>query len=93
MQGFWETRNFFTAFDLETHDKATFEVPAGKGVVVDPPNGKIPYQPWALKKKEDLVEHHLVEDLQAHCLSVRVPRQMYTPFGDPAAGRQRHRAL
>lgn len=81
MQGFWQSRNFFTAYDLETHEKAEFGVPAGQGVVVDPPNGKIPYQPWALEKKKDIVAHHMFEDPQAHCYLSGVPRQMYTPFG------------
>jgi hypothetical protein len=81
MQGYWETRNFFTAFDLETHEKAEFGVPAGKGVIIDPPDGKIPYQPWAAAKKKDLIEHHMFEDPQAHCYLSGVPRQMYTPFG------------
>jgi hypothetical protein len=81
MQGYWQTNNFFTAFDLETHEKAEFGVPAGKGVIIDPPDGKIPYQPWALQKKKDLAEHHMFEDPQAHCYLSGVPRQMYTPFG------------
>ena len=81
MQGYWQTSVFFTAFDLEEHKDATFEVPAGPGVVVDPPNGKIPYQPWALEKKKDMVANHLADDPQAHCWLSGVPRQMYTPFG------------
>jgi len=81
MQGYWETRVFFTAFDLEGHDKAEFGIPAGPGVIVDPPNGKIPYQPWALEKKKDIVAHHMFDDPQAHCWLSGVPRQMYTPFG------------
>ncbi|HEV3334293.1 MAG TPA: hypothetical protein VG096_25075 [Bryobacteraceae bacterium] len=81
MQGYWETRVFFTAFDLEAHERAEFGVPAGPGVVVDPPNGKIPYQPWALEKKKDIVAHHMFDDPQAHCWLSGVPRQMYTPFG------------
>jgi hypothetical protein len=81
MQGYWETANFFSAFDLETHEKEEFGIPAGKGVIVDPADGKIPYQPWALAKKKDLMEHHLFEDPQAHCYLSGVPRQMYTPFG------------
>jgi hypothetical protein len=81
MQGYWQTNNFFTAFDLETHERAEFGVPAGKGVIVDPPDGKIPYQPWAAQKKKDLAEHHMFEDPQAHCYLSGVPRQMYTPFG------------
>jgi hypothetical protein len=81
MQGYWQTKVFFSAFDLETHEKAEFGVPAGHGVVVDPPSGKLPYQPWALEKKKDVVEHHLFDDPQAHCWLSGVPRQMYTPFG------------
>jgi hypothetical protein len=79
--GYWQTTVFFTAFDLEAHPVATFEIPAGPGVVVDPPDGKIPYQPWALEKKLDTVAHHLADDPQAHCFLSGVPRQMYTPFG------------
>jgi hypothetical protein len=81
LQGFWETRVFFSAFDLEEHKTATFEIPAGPGVVVDPPDGKIPYQPWALQRKQELLNNHLADDPQAHCFLSGVPRQMYTPFG------------
>jgi hypothetical protein len=81
LQGYWQTRVFFTAFDLEAHEKATFEVPAGPGVIVDPPDGKIPYQPWAMEKKKDMVANHRYEDPQAHCTLSGVPRQIYTPFG------------
>ena len=81
LQGFWETRNFFSAFDLETHTVATLEIPVGKGVVVDPPDGKIPYQPWALAKKQEHLNSHLADDPQAHCFLSGVPRQTYTPFG------------
>ena len=81
MQGYWATRVFFSAFDLETHDKATFEVPAGRGVVVEPADGKIPYQAWAAAKKKDMIENHPYDDPQAHCMLSGVPRQIYTPFG------------
>jgi hypothetical protein len=80
-QGYWQTLSFFSAFDLEDHPNAEFGIPAGKGVVVDPADGKIPYQPWALAKKRDILEHHLFDDPQAHCWLSGVPRQMYTPFG------------
>jgi hypothetical protein len=81
LQGYWETRNGFSAWDLEEHKTPSFGVPAGKGVIVDPPDGKVPYQPWALEKKKDIVEHHMFDDPQAHCYLSGVPRQMYTPFG------------
>src|SRR5579862_7388387 len=67
LQGYWETQNFFTAFNLETQDQEQFGIPAGKGVVVDPPDGKIPYQAWAATKRQDMVEHHMFNDPQAHC--------------------------
>src|SRR5262249_1189263 len=81
LQGYWATRNFYTAFRLEARDKSSFEIPAGKGVVVDPPDGKIPYQAWALEKRNDNLQHHMYEDPQAHCDLSGVPRQIYTPFG------------
>jgi hypothetical protein len=81
LQGYWQTQNGFTAFDVEEHKEPSFGVPAGKGVIVDPPDGKVPYQPWALEKKKDILEHHLFDDPQAHCFLSGVPRQMYTPFG------------
>ena len=75
MQGYWQTSVFFTAFDLEEHKEATFEVPAGPGVVVDPPNGKIPYQPWALEKKKDMVANHLADDPQAAAVWARLDQR------------------
>ena len=81
LQGFWQTRVFFSAFDLEEHKTATFEIPVGPGVVVDPPDGKIPYQPWSAARKKDIFENHLADDPQAHCFLSGVPRQIYTPFG------------
>ena len=81
LAGFWQTRVFFTAFDVEEHTTATFEIPVGPGVVVDPADGKIPYQPWAAAKKKDIFENHLADDPQAHCFLSGVPRQIYTPFG------------
>lgn len=80
-QGFWETRVFFTAFDVEDRPVETFEIPAGPGVIVDPADKKIPYKPEALAKRNDIFANHLADDPQAHCFLSGVPRQMYTPFG------------
>ena len=81
LEGYWATRVPFSAFDVEEHTVAAFGVPAGKGVVIDPPDGKLPYQPWAAAKKKDLVENHLYDDPQAHCMLSGTLRQIYTPFG------------
>jgi hypothetical protein len=50
LQGIWRAWNL-ARFDLEDHG-ARPGVPAGRGFVVDPPDGKIPYQPWALEKRK-----------------------------------------
>ena len=80
-QGMWDAANFAAAYDIEDHPVAQFEIPAGKGVIIDPADGKIPYQPWALTRKNDLMEHHMFQDPEAHCTLAGVPRQMYAPFG------------
>jgi hypothetical protein len=57
-------------------------VPAGRGVVVDPPDGKLPMQPWAVDER---VSRNLTErgydDPTAHCFPAGVPRSMYVPAG------------
>ncbi len=69
------------AFDVEDHLKNVYGIPPGKGVVIDPPDGKIPYLPEADARRNDLVAHHLFDDPQAHCVLSGVPRQIYAPFG------------
>ena len=81
IQGIWDAKTFAPAYDIEDHPTAQFGIPAGKGVIVDPPDGRIPYQPWADQKRKDLLEHHMFEDPEAHCTLAGVPRQIYAPFG------------
>jgi hypothetical protein len=80
MQGYWETANFFTAFDVETHEKAEFGVPAGKGVIVDPADGKIPYQPWAATQQKENYKNKLTADPVSKCFLPGVPRITYMPY-------------
>jgi len=51
LQGVWRVWNL-AKYDLEDHG-AKPGIPAGRGIVIDPPDGKIPYQPWALKKRDE----------------------------------------
>ncbi len=81
LQGIWNAGNFAAADDIEDHVQDRFQIRGGKGIIIDPPGGKIPYQDWALKKKQDLFAHHMYEDPEAHCTLSGVPRQMYAPFG------------
>ncbi len=54
----------------------------GQGLLVDPPDGKLPLQPWAA---EERVSRNLPErgydDATAHCFPPGVPRAMWIPEG------------
>ncbi len=63
--------------------------PAGEAlrptsVVVDPPSGKIPYQPWAMAKRQEHFENHTHPtklehiDNRARCHLPGVPRSIYS---------------
>lgn len=82
-QGVWEVRNpgGNAAYDVEDHLKEVYGIPPGKGVIIDPKDGKIPYLPEAAQRKQDLVAHHMYDDPEAHCFLSGVPRQVYAPFG------------
>ena len=55
LQGVWRVWNL-AKYDLEDHG-AKPGVPAGRGFVVDPPDGKIPYLPSALEKRRHNYEN------------------------------------
>jgi hypothetical protein len=55
LQGVWRAWNL-AKFDLEDHG-AKPGVPAGRGFVIDPADGKIPYQPSALEKRKQNYEN------------------------------------
>ena len=55
-------------------------IPPSRGVVVDPPDGKLPYQPWArAERNERVLPHRGYDDSTAHCFMGGVPRALYTP--------------
>ena len=57
-----------------------FLTPGGRGIIVDPPDGTLPMQPWA---KAEVVSRQLPErgydDPTAHCFVAGVPRSTYVP--------------
>jgi hypothetical protein len=81
LQGVWRAWNL-AKFDLEDHG-AKPGVPAGRGFVVDPPDGKIPYQPWALEKRKQNYEKTKTSDPYrnadplAKCYLPGIPRLTY----------------
>ena len=66
-------------YGLERHDR-DFLTPAGRGVVIDPPDGKLPYQAWARAERIDReLPHRGYDDPTAHCIVAGVPRSHYVP--------------
>jgi len=78
IQGIWQVRNT-AAGSLEDHG-ASLGIAAGRGVIVDPPDGKIPYQPWALKKRDENYNNRAKADPLGKCFLAGVPRINYLPF-------------
>jgi len=79
LQGFYEPDGGGANYGLEKHAGDDF-TPAGRGVIVDPPDGILPMQPWAV---EERVSRNRPErgydDPTAHCFPAGVPRSMYVP--------------
>jgi hypothetical protein len=78
LQGIWQARNTAAAA-LETHG-ASDGIPAGRGVIVDPPDGKIPYQPSALEQRKQNYANRAIADPLGKCYIPGVPRITYLPF-------------
>jgi hypothetical protein len=75
LQGIWEVRNR-AAYDLEDHT-ARHGTPAGRSVVE---GGTIPYQPWALARRQVHVANRATADPLTECYLPGVPRIMYMEF-------------
>ena len=75
LQGIWQVVNT-AAWDIQDHN-ATLDVPAGRGVVE---GGEIPYQPWALKKKQENFAKRAALDPERKCYLPGVPRVTYMPY-------------
>ena len=54
--------------------------PAGRGIIVDPADGKLPTQAWARAEHESRARPERgYDDPTAHCFVAGVPRSMYVP--------------
>ena len=78
LQGVWRNSAIVAAFNVEGQE-AFYNEPGGKSVIVDPPDGKLPYLPAALKQAND--NHvHRERDPTGHCHTHGVPRLLVPPF-------------
>jgi hypothetical protein len=81
LQGFFESNSGAANQGLERRGNSAGSLtPAGRGIIVDPADGKLPMQPWAVQERtsRDLPERGY-DDPTAHCFPAGVPRSMYVP--------------
>ena len=74
-RGIWQARG--TAYlNIEGH-AAEDGVPASASIVVDPPDGKIPYKPGALARRDENHRARATADPSVKCYQAGVPRATY----------------
>ena len=79
LTGFYMSDAGGANYGLERHAR-DFLTPEGRGVLVDPPDGQLPLQPWAQTESvERTLPVRAYDDPTAHCFVAGVPRSMYTP--------------
>ena len=75
MQGYWERA--FTSQDIEEHGADGLNIQPGPSLVIDTPDHKIPYQPWALEFRKGIVDRFISP--LASCFPPGVPRDIVAP--------------
>ena len=79
LNGYYQSDNGTANQGLERHAKIEF-TPATRGIVADPPDGMLPYRPWARKEQIDRQQPYRgYDDPTAQCFVAGVPRSMYVP--------------
>ena len=78
LSGIWQVLDNSLDGSIEPH-AASYGVRAGQGAIVDPPDGKIPYLPAALAKRQANYKNR-AKDPVAYCFKPGVPRITYMPF-------------
>jgi hypothetical protein len=66
---------------LDPHPAREGLTPAGTGAIIDPPDRRLPYQPWARQEQQSRnTPERGYDDPTAHCfVAAGVPRSMYVP--------------
>ena len=79
LNGFFQADAGGANYGLEKHPAVDL-TPPGRGVIIDPTDGKLPIQPWAKAEQasRDRPERGY-DDPTAHCFVGGVPRSMYVP--------------
>jgi len=78
-QGYYVPDGGGANFGLERHADNGL-TPPGRGIIIDPPDLKLPVRPWAVAEKADRDRPERgYDDPTAHCFPAGVPRSMYVP--------------
>ena len=78
LSGIWQVLDNSLDGNIEPH-AASYGVHGGQGAIVDPPDGKIPYLPSALARRQENYKNR-AKDPVAYCFKPGVPRITYIPF-------------
>ena len=78
LSGIWQVLDNSLDGNIEPH-AASYGVHGGQGGIVDPPDGKIPYLPSALARRQENYKNR-AKDPVAYCFKPGVPRITYIPF-------------
>jgi len=79
LNGLYEADHGGANFGIEAHPKEGL-MPGGRGIVIDPPDGKLPLQPWAREEKAARNSSlRGYDDPTAHCFVAGIPRSHYVP--------------
>ena len=79
LQGIWQVRGTTAQYDVQDHSGA-LGIPAGRGIVIQPGDGRIPYKPEALAKREQNFKSRDANDPLNKCYMPGVPRITYLDF-------------
>jgi hypothetical protein len=78
LSGIWQVLDNSLDGNIEPH-VASYGVHGGQGAIVDPADGKIPYLPAAVAKRQANYKNR-AKDPTAYCFKPGVPRITYMPF-------------
>src|SRR5262245_55317516 len=78
LSGIWQGLANSIDRNVDPH-AASYGVRAGQGAIVDPSDGKIPYLPAALAKRQENYKNR-AKDPVAYCFKPGVPRITYIPY-------------
>ena len=76
-RGIWQART--TAYTNVEGHAGEKGISSARSIITDPPDGKIPYLPDALKQRNDNYKNRETADPASNCFQAGVPRATYLP--------------